>query len=695
MEAGPKQSSPCRKPTLSSESSSSDSPSADSPSAGSPSPFAPFAVQCLTCGSRLRVTDPTVVGTIAACPKCQSMVQIDPPATPAINPATPKQVTAGNAAVDSGAITESAIASDGIELRDGAPPVAGGFSDFQNNDIDAPPTAMNPLGFESESARRSKQIALVTALSLSTLLVAVFGFIWFIRSYQPAATVADAESPVIAPENESSPPMTETPPTEAESVESETIEPSPAEQEPQREPEPENTPTDPAPVTKEPIIPVDLMPKSPFGPDLKPREMRDAAKEAEVDPDASRMMDLPPGLAQFTPFLLQDSATEIPTLQAPPTMDELAIEDAVEDDLDPLEKIEPRKINLKSDLAIKMAFRAKDYPLVDLILMVSQITGVPIQIDWVSFDLAAIEVSQRIAVPKEGTSADKLLDLIAASVQGEIQAKETLLILTVAEPVFTAVKGDLVSLDDFGDDAASAEQVMMNFLQPSNPIDGVDVDVADADLADVAAPRRIIEPRQADQLAAMAAETLRRMRGVAPKVSDERIGRWVQTDSTPTIEWPKLSGGDPGPTTDTPVTLASFLRRISQANDAVCLVNWYDANRRGIFPERLLLPDVRDDAAATVQRTIAPLGMSIRQVDAGHWWVGSDATYDRLPVVLCSPPLGPARDAFFDQLDRIMAGGDHQEYRLTYDPVSDRALMLLPRFVVRQLPKVTDRLVAN
>lgn len=625
------------------------------------------------------------------------MVQIDPPTNPTTNPAAPKQVTAGNAVVDSGAITESAIASDGVELRTGAPPFAGGFSDFQNDDVNAPPTAMNPLGFESESARRSKQIAMVTALSLSTLLVAAFGFIWFVRSYQPAATVAGAQLPVVAPENEPSPlavkatpPQTES--VEAESVASETIEPSPVEPKPKPEDTPKLSPTDPAPAAKEPIIPVDLMPKSPFGPDPKPREMRDAAKESEVDPDASRMMDLPPGLAQFTPFLLQDSATEVPTLQAPPTMDELAIEDAVEDDLDPLVKIEPRKINLKSDLAIKMAFRAKDYPLVDLILMVSQITGVPIQIDWVSFDLAAIAVDQRIAVPKEGTSADKLLDMIAASVQGEIQAKDTLLILTVAEPVFAAVKDDLVSLDDFGVDAASAEQVLMNFLQPPDPVDG---DVADAEMAEVATPRRIIEPRQADQLAAMATETLRRMRGVAPKVSDERIGRWVQTDSTSTIEWPKLSGGDPGPTIDTPVALASFLRRISRANDAVCLVNWYDANRRGIFPERLLLPDVREDADATVQRTIAALGISIRRVDAGHWWVGSDATYDRLPVVLCSPPLGPARDAFFDQLDRIMAGGDHQEYRLTYDPASDRALMLLPRFVVRQLPKVTDRLVAK
>lgn len=622
------------------------------------------------------------------------MVQIDAPVD--------QRVTAGKAVVDSGAITESAIAADAVDLRDGAPPVEGGFSAYEGDDVDSSPSPLGPMGFESESARRSKQIALVTAVSLSTLLIAALGFFWFVRSYQSAAAVADNPSPPLAPE----PTPTPTPEPQPEPTPTPEPEPTPT---PTPEPTPTPTPTPaPKPAPDQAVIPLDLIPKSPFGPDPTPRGDRDALGDpnaaARVDPDASRLMDLPPGLAQFTPFLLQDSATEVPTLQAPPTMDELAIEDAIEDDLDPLEKIEPRKINLRSDLAIKMAFRANDYPLVDLILMVSQITGVPIQIDWVSFDLAGLDVRQRIAVPKDGASAEKLLDLIATSVQGEIQTKETLLILTVAQAAFDGVHRDLISLDDFGVDAGSAEQVMAEFLRPADPIvDDPTINDAivdpgnggDADTVDLVAPRRIIEPRQADQLAAMATETLRRMRGVTAKVPDERIGRWIQTDSTPTIEWPKLSGGDPGPPVDTPVALASFLRRISRANDAVCMVNWYDANRRGIFPERLLLPDVRDDAAATVRRTIAPLGLSIRQVDSRHWWVGSDATYDRLPVVLSSPPLGRARDAFFSQLGRIMAGGDHDEYRLTYDPASDRALMLLPRFVVRQLPKLTDRLAMD
>ncbi|MDB4749975.1 hypothetical protein OAF83_03630, partial [Rubripirellula sp.] len=67
-------------------------------------PFKPFAVQCLTCASQLRVSDPAIVGTIAACPKCGSMVEINRP---------DGQVEIGRSGVDSQAITEDAITADG------------------------------------------------------------------------------------------------------------------------------------------------------------------------------------------------------------------------------------------------------------------------------------------------------------------------------------------------------------------------------------------------------------------------------------------------------------------------------------------------------------------------------------------------------------------------------------------------------
>ena len=72
-------------------------------SRANPLSFKPFAVQCLTCASQLRVSDPAVVGTIAACPKCGSMVEINRPDS---------QVEIGRSGVDSQAITEEAITAD-------------------------------------------------------------------------------------------------------------------------------------------------------------------------------------------------------------------------------------------------------------------------------------------------------------------------------------------------------------------------------------------------------------------------------------------------------------------------------------------------------------------------------------------------------------------------------------------------------
>jgi hypothetical protein len=40
----------------------------------------PFVIQCTTCKARLKVSDPSLVGDILACPKCDSMVQVVPPA---------------------------------------------------------------------------------------------------------------------------------------------------------------------------------------------------------------------------------------------------------------------------------------------------------------------------------------------------------------------------------------------------------------------------------------------------------------------------------------------------------------------------------------------------------------------------------------------------------------------------------------
>jgi hypothetical protein len=87
--------------------------------------------------------------------------------------------------------------------------------------------------------------------------------------------------------------------------------------------------------------------------------------------------------------------------------------------------------------------------------------------------------------------------------------------------------------------------------------------------------------------------------------------------------------------------------------------------------------------------------LQVRQVDDQHWWVGSEATYDRLPVVLWTSPLGETRGTFTRQITSIMSGASRDAFRMAMDGESDRALLLLPRYIVRQLPRIAASIAAN
>ncbi len=398
-------------------------------------------------------------------------------------------------------------------------------------------------------------------------------------------------------------------------------------------------------------------------------------------------------------------------------MDEVQIDDAVEEDIDPLDRYEPRKLNLRADLAIKLAFRSEGYPMADMILMISQITGVPIQLDWVSFDIAGTDVATRINPPKSGGSAREILDQIAEQVDATLREEETLLTFTVSEETFRTALAGIQNLDDFGDGKTSAADVLEDFLRPEPPSHNLiqrengeeaasvnadpdknaepggkpELGADDKDAVNIDAAVETVDftaQRQAEQLAAIATETLRRMRGVPAKIADQRFNRWAKTSSEQPFDWPKVRDGETGPQPETPVSIAGFLRRLSRINDASCVVNWYDANRRRAMPERLLLPDTTDGLGMMLDQAFEPMRLYVRRVDPDHWWVGSDSTYDRLPVIVASRPLGDQRILFTQQVGRIMEGSDRNQFRMAIDDESDRAILMLPRYVVRQLSKL-------
>ena len=683
--------------------------------------FQPFAVQCLTCASQLRVSDPVIVGTIAACPKCGSMVEINRP---------DGQVEIGRSGVDSQAITEEAISTDsriaiGMVPQGNDEGFAGADSVLPENS-DGLSGAMHP-DWQSTKTQKSRQIALVIALSATGLIAAVMFFGWFVTSWgkQEIRQVSTATNQPDDSIEQASTDLDKNPKTEAtfEQVDSRSITASGVSQDqtpsttpdlssPQQPVAPQTGAGDPvssaadsehgadgnptsmtagvtaSDVGVNPSIPSDLLPESVLDPPSNPGAgslsenpgtsdpgtsdpgtSDPAMTQGTDDPDViAGMQDLPPELAQYTRFLLDDGTQAKPTLQAPPTMEEVKLEAAAEEDDNDLRiPIVPEALDLRADLAIRLALASNGYPASDLMLLISQVTGVPIQMDWPSFDLAGADIQQSVPTTKAWRSARELLDETAEILNAEIREQQTLLLMTLKDEVFDEAASKLMAVDDFGAGSISAGEFLQEFLAGENGNSN---------------------PREITQLACFATEALRRMREVAPKVEDARFRRWAREVNDTDAEWAVLSDGEFGPQLDAPISIAGLLRRTAKLNQATCVFNWQDTVRRGAPPERLLLPHKQENAGSTLGGTLLPLGLQVRQVDLKHWWVGTKATYDRLPVFVWTPPLGQARAEFMERMDKVMAGSSPLQYRLAIDETSDRALMLLPRFIVRQLPTV-------
>lgn len=168
-----------------------------------------FSISCTTCGRRLRVRDPELIGQILACPKCHGMVLITPPAEVREEP-DQQQLALGDGAVDSQAVT-----SEGIETRLPESPAASGppGAIWESDPSAVPPIVPaasgtspateplphgHPVQWQSESSARARQIAGIVLLGLVCLVsaIGIFGFV--VRQWQasrqavPGEGIADA-----------------------------------------------------------------------------------------------------------------------------------------------------------------------------------------------------------------------------------------------------------------------------------------------------------------------------------------------------------------------------------------------------------------------------------------------------------------------------------------------------------------------
>ncbi len=160
----------------------------------------PFIIQCPTCGSSIRIKNAALIGQIANCPKCQSLLQIAPPG--AEDGGSPNS----NAVADSSALTRESISTnvaenppqhdDDYRLAPEEPvdtkgptatPTSAEESDAFEQSVSNWQPADAPLvpteDWTSASTSKTKQYLLVGILGFTGLLLAVGGFLAFLSWY--------------------------------------------------------------------------------------------------------------------------------------------------------------------------------------------------------------------------------------------------------------------------------------------------------------------------------------------------------------------------------------------------------------------------------------------------------------------------------------------------------------------------------
>ncbi|TWT92576.1 hypothetical protein Pla100_45940 [Neorhodopirellula pilleata] len=618
---------------------------------------------------------------------------------------TPPALIAGDEDVDSQEMTQGDLSSVHEEPHAGLPPIPppfpGNVSELQSGQ---PPIAPETIADNSNDSpqevpwsstpqQNSRRWLLIAATSLGAVLTC--GLLAFSMWGSPDrladdttptvpndAALSDAIQPdSIQPDVEQSPALDAADPEVGSSTKTENPQG-------QTDGQPATDTTMSQPKTETgPMIPAGLLPVDPLRGESTdagktPGESSTVVRNQEPDLPTDPLIGLPPELEAFTRLLdMPGGAPDAPPVEpVNANVAELRVEEAADAMIDPmLLATPPPKVNINNALKLRVALQTDGYPLSDFMLLASELTQVPIQIDWVTLDLAQWSITQLVKDEAPGWKpVDQRLKEVAKSTGLVIEPSPDQLLVTLELEPYKAKLASIISTDDFGDEQVSADEVVSSFLKATQ-----------------------WNEREKVGLSALVADGLRIARDIPPKINATARQRWMVEAiclKSPTPEgqipkeefqprWPLIKGGESGMQLDTAITMAGFLRHTARLNQATALVNWQDARDRRLSPGQLVMPYAGDPAGTMLRKTLQPLGLSCRDAGQSVWWVGTDATYDRMPLLVVGDSLGPQRQAVLDRI-RLAAVQGGTEILLQHDPVSDRYLSLMPRFLYRQLPKI-------
>jgi len=676
------------------------------------------------------------------------MVQITPP--PTESPTGTNRDDRHDDGIDSAAATQSAIIGpasstetispartapvppiDRLELATNFDPLPDD-SDVPENDL--------PVSFQTDATQRARQWVLVGLLASFGLVAAGILFSHFVKTYRENRLVEKSQQAVVAeevapaPSDDAREDVTTSDKDESPASVDDSVIPDPATEEPAAttgqaiaDPTVLSTtqPNDAQPPTAKPF---ELSGPTDSLTGVKP-PLANATGPLATNPDATDpppLNNLPKELLKFMPLMsMETSDKSAPTIDAPPTIDTVRIEDATKeveaDEVNPNRK----PIDVDKLLNQRFAISSKGASIAELALILSQLTTVPIELDLISLDAAGIAIDSPIQAPTKWMSARQWIDTVCADHDLVATSSGGRLLIAANDAAVAIGLAPALELDDFGDDAAAVFSLIGPLLwqqptaAPGEEVADVDKVEGAVDAAVDAATTTLGEDGVtiitsldlASQMrAALCVEAIRLMRDMPTKLPRWRTSRWIgmwprgapARDASELAagelavgelavgefgDWEIVDGGDGGKRLDSPRTAAGLLGSIASLNRANVLVGWRDATRQGLFPADLMMPfSASGTAGDMLDEILGDQGLQARVCGPGLWYVTTEASYDRFEVIAWFAIPPDEADAIRLRLANSLGIADPALMPVIF--LDDRMLVRCPRFLARQMDRI-------
>jgi hypothetical protein len=386
-----------------------------------------FKVSCVTCQASLSVRNPALIGQIVACPKCDSMVLIEQPAS--ATPVAP--------------IVVAAVAPSVVKMPKFEEPIEDfTASESLGTPVAAPQVSPTEVASVLEAGTSSSVNFIMWSIASFVVGATIMGalLIWRSGDEPTVATTAVEQAPVVeqpqetaeTPSIEPSNQLTEEPPVDETSV------PQPASV--------AEAKVEPAPEADEPLTgPVALPPQEkvtaepPVTPADKKPEPKLVINEAD-EPRVARKYDplqLDPEQMNLNTVSAGAAADSTPAEETPdPQIAEPAAEvEAPVADQSPVRLSEKRpgtaRRSAETQLNRKLsAVAVKEMPLLNFLALVSQLSGVPVSIAPEQLQMAGISAGRPVSVEASAKTLGEMLTEVLTPLHLEAQSDEEQIVIT-------------------------------------------------------------------------------------------------------------------------------------------------------------------------------------------------------------------------------------------------------------------------